>query len=83
CDVIVAASKNETFGLVVIEAMKNQTAIIASNSGGFLEIIDDRINGLLFENENIEDLALKIEELYNEKDLKDNLVLEAKKKVDL
>ncbi|WP_323593413.1 glycosyltransferase family 4 protein [Aliarcobacter butzleri] len=83
CDVIVAASKNETFGLVVIEAMKNQTAIIASKGGGFLEIIDDRINGLLFENENIEDLALKIEELYNEKDLKDNLVLEAKKKVDL
>jgi glycosyltransferase involved in cell wall biosynthesis len=83
CDVIVAASKNETFGLVVIEAMKNQTAIIASNSGGFLEIIDNRINGLLFENENIEDLALKIEELYNDKDLKDNLVLEAKKKVDL
>ena len=35
CDVIVAASKNETFGLVVIEAMKNQTAIIASNREDF------------------------------------------------
>ncbi len=83
CDVIVAASKNETFGLVVIEAMNNKTAIIASKNGGFLEIIDDEKNGLLFENENIQDLALKIEELYNDKALKDDLVLEAKKKVDL
>lgn len=83
CDCLVAASKNETFGLVVIEAMKNQTVVITSKSGGFLEIIDDNINGLLFENENADDLALKIEELYNHRDLKDSLVLEAKKKVDL
>lgn len=81
CDCLVAASKNETFGLVVIEAMKNQTAVITSKSGGFLEIIDDKINGLLFEN--IDDLATKIEELYKNKELKNRLVLEAKKKVDL
>ena len=83
CDVIVAASKNETFGLVVIEAMKNQTAVIASKSGGFLEIIDDGLNGLLFENENVEDLCMKIEKLYSDKKLKDTLALEAKRKVDL
>ena len=83
CDVIVAASKNETFGLVLIEAMKNQTAVIASKSGGFLEIIDDGLNGLLFENENVEDLCMKIEKLYRDKKLKDTLALEAKRKVDL
>ena len=83
CDVIVAASKNETFGLVLIEAMKNQTAVIASKSGGFLEIIDDGLNGLLFENENVEDLCMKIEKLYSDKKLKDTLALEAKRKVDL
>jgi len=83
CDVIVAASKNETFGLVVIEAMKNQKAVIASKSGGFLEIIDDGLNGLLFENENVEELCMKIEKLYSDKKLKDTLALEAKRKVDL
>ena len=83
CDVIVAASKNETFGLVVIEAMKNKVAVIASRNGGFLEIIDDGLNGLLFENENVEDLCMKIEKLYSDKKLKDTLALEAKRKVDL
>jgi len=82
-DIIVAASKNETFGLVVVEAMKNQTAVIASKSGGFLEIIDDKINGLLFENENSKELAKKIETLYNDRKLIMSLVNQAKKKADL
>ncbi len=34
CDVVLMTSKNETFGLVTIEAMKNNTTVIASNSGG-------------------------------------------------
>ena len=82
CDVIVAASKNETFGLVVIEAMKNKVAVIASRNGGFLEIIDDEINGLLFENQNSKDLALKIECLYKDNKYKELLALNGKKKAD-
>ncbi|RXJ81201.1 glycosyltransferase family 4 protein [Arcobacter sp. F2176] len=81
CDVILMTSKNETFGLVIIEAMKNNTAVIASNSGGVLEIIDDRKNGLLFENQNFHDLALKIEELYNDNKLLNILINNAKTKV--
>ncbi|MCD6172252.1 MAG: glycosyltransferase family 4 protein [Sulfurimonas sp.] len=60
CDGIVLASKRETFGLVLIEAMQMQTAVIGSNSGGVIEIIDDKENGLLFEAENDIDLADKI-----------------------
>ena len=63
--------------------LKNQKAVIASKSGGFLEIIDDGLNGLLFENENVEDLCMKIEKLYSDKKLKATLALEAKRKVDL
>ena len=75
CDCIVMASKNETFGLVTIEAMQMQTAVIGANSGGALEIIDDEINGLLFENRDSKDLALKIEILYKNSELKDNLAI--------
>ncbi len=82
CDVILMTSKNETFGLVTIEAMKNQTAVIAANSGGVLEIIDDRETGLLFESGNANDLALKIEELYFNMQLKQTLAKNAKIKVD-
>ncbi|MGP7734312.1 glycosyltransferase family 4 protein [Oceanimonas smirnovii] len=64
CDVMVTASKQETFGLVTVEAMQCGVAVIAANSGGTLEIIDDNLTGLLFNNEDSADLALKIKELY-------------------
>jgi len=81
-DVVLMTSKNETFGLVTIEAMKNSTAVIASNSGGVLEIVQDGKNGLLFESENYDDLALKIEQLYNNELLKNSLAVSGKKTVD-
>jgi len=80
CDVVLMTSKNETFGLVTIEAMKNGTAVIGSNAGGVLEIIDDKENGLLFENEDYEDLALKIKILYNDKELRKKLAINGQKK---
>ena len=75
CDAIVMASKRETFGLVVIEAMQAKTAVIGSNSGGVVEIIDDEKTGLLFEMGNYESLAAKIEMLKNEKTLKEKIAL--------
>jgi glycosyltransferase involved in cell wall biosynthesis len=82
CDVMIMASKNETFGLVTIEAMKNQTAVIGSNSGGVLEIIDDMQTGILFENQNSVDLASKIELIYNNDNLKQEIALRGKEKAD-
>lgn len=63
CDAIVLASKRETFGLVLIEAMQVGTAVIGANSGGVVEIIDDEETGLLFESQNYESLAGSIEKL--------------------
>lgn len=69
CDTIVLASKRETFGLVLIEAMSVKTAVIGSNSGGVLEIIDDEETGLLFKAENFKSLAKSIEKLIKDKSL--------------
>ncbi|QOP46122.1 glycosyltransferase family 4 protein [Sulfurimonas paralvinellae] len=69
CDVIVMASRRETFGLVVIEAMQMGTAVVGSNSGGVVEIIDDEKTGLLFEMGNSDDLARKLERLQNDEAL--------------
>lgn len=82
CDVVLMTSKNETFGLVTIEAMRNGTAVIASNSGGVLEIIDDEKTGLLFESRNYEDLALKIEMLYTDDILREKLAYLGQKKAE-
>ncbi|MEA2073635.1 MAG: glycosyltransferase family 4 protein [Campylobacterota bacterium] len=67
CDIIVLASKRETFGLVLIEAMSAKTAVIGSNSGGVVEIIDDEKTGLLFEAGSFTSLAQKIETLVNDR----------------
>ena len=74
CDVLVLATQEETFGLVVIEAMMNRVTILATNRGGPLEIIEDRKDGLLFER-NSEALAQKISLLYNDSILKQKLAL--------
>lgn len=60
CDVMVLATKKETFGLVLIEAMMCGVCVVASDSGGPLEIIDDGINGLLFKTFDSSDLAEKL-----------------------
>ena len=66
CDVMVLATENETFGLVLIEAMMCGVCVIASDSGGPLEIIDDGINGLHFKTFDSDDLAEKLTILYRE-----------------
>lgn len=60
CDVMVLATENETFGLVLIEAMMCGVCVVASDSGGPLEIIDDGINGLLFKTFDSDDLSDKL-----------------------
>jgi glycosyltransferase involved in cell wall biosynthesis len=47
-DAFVMASKAETFGMVTIESMACGTPVLASNSGGSIEILDFGKFGLLF-----------------------------------
>jgi glycosyltransferase involved in cell wall biosynthesis len=47
-DISITASVNETYGMVTIEAMASGLPVIASATGGTLEIIDDGRTGLLF-----------------------------------
>ena len=46
----------EAFGMVNIEAFINGKPVIASNIGGIPEIVENNINGLLFEPGNVEQL---------------------------
>ena len=71
-DTNILATPHETFGLVVIEAMMNRVCMIATNKGGPLEIIENNIDGLLFDRTS-EDLSKKIDLLYNNKQYKEQL----------
>ncbi len=80
CDAVVLASKRETFGLVLIEAMQVGTAVIGANSGGVVEIIEAGQTGLLFEAQNYESLASAIEKLVADKELLSNIAKAGQKK---
>src|SRR5574344_26622 len=77
-DCVVLATKKETFGLVLIEAMKCGICVLGSNSGGPLEIIDDEKTGLLFESMNSDSLCEKLSFIIENEELKESLALNGK-----
>lgn len=54
---LVHTADREPFGRVIIEAMSYRIPVIAMNSGGPKEIIDDRRTGILVEAEDVEGLV--------------------------
>jgi glycosyltransferase involved in cell wall biosynthesis len=82
CDLMLTTSRNETFGLVTVEAMRCGTAVIGANRGGPLEIIEDGRNGLLFESGDAGDLAEKIERLYSDRALRNRLAEAGREKAE-
>lgn len=78
CDCVLLASSQETFGLVLPEAMRSGVAVIGSNSGGVPEIINHGKTGLLFESKNSDDLYQKIKQLYLDTNYKNKLAEQGK-----
>ena len=60
-DLFIQPSRLEGFGLTVAEAMAAKVPVIASDIEGPAEILENGKHGILFENDNFEDLELKIE----------------------
>ena len=83
CDCVILASGQETFGLVLPEAMRAGVTVIGSNNGGVPEIIDHEKTGLLFETKNADSLYHQIERLYLNPDFKSILAQQGKGSADL
>jgi len=80
-DVVLIPSRFEGFGLSAIEAMSCGKIVIASNVDGLKEIIENGINGFLFEKENEKDLANKINYVIENFDKLENIRIKAKETV--
>jgi glycosyltransferase involved in cell wall biosynthesis len=76
-DLVVLPSRLEPFGYIMLEAGLTSKPFIGSRTGGIAEFIEDRVNGLLFEPGNIQDLINKINFMLNNnedaKKMADNL----------
>lgn len=80
-NVIVLTTSNETFGLVLPEAMRQGTAVIGANGGGVPEIIENQKTGLLFNPHDPHDLSEKIKLMMN-KTIRERLSANGKRKAD-
>jgi glycosyltransferase involved in cell wall biosynthesis len=59
CDIIVNNSnqlRSESLGTTIYEAMACEKVVIASDTGGTPEIIADKVDGFLFQTDNVDDL---------------------------
>ncbi|HEB56198.1 MAG TPA: glycosyltransferase family 1 protein [Gammaproteobacteria bacterium] len=82
-DVVVLLTYCETFGLVLIEAMRAGVAVIGTNAGGVPEIIEHAKTGFLIEPGNSDALADALSRLYNDADLRQQLASSGKKRADI
>ena len=59
-DIFCVPSREEPFGLVILEGFLHSTLVISSDSEGGKLLIKNNEDGLLFKNGNAQDLAQKI-----------------------
>lgn len=63
-DFFVLPSNQETLPVSILESFSVGTPVIATNVGGIPEMIEDGINGFLFEPDNLEQLVNILEKIY-------------------
>ena len=56
-DVLVLPSQLESFGLVALEAMASEVPVIATRVGGVSEVVDDGVDGFLFDVGDLDSMA--------------------------
>lgn len=74
CDIFCLPSRFEAYGLVFIEALSYGLPCIARNDFEMKEFIENDENGYLIDDENEEDLALKMKELLENERIKNNVI---------
>ena len=82
CDCITLTSEEETFGLVLPEAMRCGIAVIGSNRGGVPEIITHEKTGLLFDSGDPASLYRQIKSLYTDPGARRRLAAAGKAEAD-
>jgi glycosyltransferase involved in cell wall biosynthesis len=81
-DIFVMPSHEESFGIVLLEAMALELPVIATNNAGAKDIVKDNETGILTEPKNPQKLADKIIELINNSEKRDELGRNGRKRVE-
>jgi len=81
-DILVLTTLKESFGLVLIEAMAMEIPAVASRAGGVPEIIDEGLNGRMYEPGSVKDLSGCIIDLLSDENGRLEMGLNARKTVE-
>jgi len=73
CDAFILPSIREGFGLVVVEAWLYKKPVIVSSHAGDADLIEDGVNGLLFDPKDTDQLASKIVQVLSDRGLAERL----------
>jgi glycosyltransferase involved in cell wall biosynthesis len=80
-DLFVLPSISEAFGLVLLEAMAAKLPVIATNTGGIPEIIEDQKSGIIVEQKNSSALSEAICDLLRNEALQEKLAFVGNRRV--
>jgi glycosyltransferase involved in cell wall biosynthesis len=72
-DIFALSSQKETYGMVTIEAMAAGLPIVATNSGGTVEILKSGELGLLYNPSSARDFAVNVISLLDDADKMDSM----------
>ena len=81
CDIFVAPSLFESFGLVYLEAMQYAKPVVGCKVGGIPEIVSDGVDGLLVRPGDADELAAALHQLMSDAVLRQRLGQAAQRKV--
>src|SRR5262249_54313249 len=82
CDVFVAPSLFESFGLIYVEAMRYGKPVVGCRAGGIPEVVEDEVDGLLVEPGSIPTLASALARLMDDPALRERIGRAGKHKVE-
>lgn len=78
---VFASTWQEGHGQTYLEAMLCETPCVCTAAGGAAEVLEDRVNCLLFSPDNPQDLARALNEILTSSSLRERLVLDARRMV--
>jgi len=82
CDVFINTSTIDNTPVSIIEAMALGLPVVSSKVGGIPFLIDDEVDGVLFENRNLQDFTNKTIDLLENRLDSMNISIEARKKIE-
>ena len=72
-DILIAPSSRDAFGRTIIEAMLQSTSVLVANKGGHKEIVEDGVDGLIYESNCMQSFTSKLISLIQDESLRNEL----------